>query len=219
MASTDADALRVEPWVADSPARVERSFISPGPLFRRASAIWVPVAFGEQILDIADNSADDWQYNEKTGKLSVKEELVLRSKIRIEARQFHMARLRPQQWGERQRRDRKAHMMLKSRPPQTIEVWPGNSLAYRARQTAPRRRLMRLATGAACLMGYWRSDGLAKGRRGTRCTGFLAHRENSSATRHIFPGLCRAIHTHSADQNLARQTKFSLGASAQRPIR
>ena len=28
----------------------------------------------------------------------------------------------------------KAHMMLKSRPPQTIEVWLGNSLAYRARQ-------------------------------------------------------------------------------------
>jgi hypothetical protein len=62
-------------------------------------------SFGEQILDIADNTTDDWQYNEKTGKLSVNKELVLRSKIRIEARQFHMSRLNPQQWGERQQLD------------------------------------------------------------------------------------------------------------------
>ena len=34
---------------------------------------------------------------------AVNKELVLRSKIRIEARQFHMSRLHPQQWGERSR--------------------------------------------------------------------------------------------------------------------
>ena len=62
-------------------------------------------AFGEQILDIADNAADDWSYNEKTGKLLMNKELVLRSKIRIEARQFHMSRLHPQQWGDRQQVD------------------------------------------------------------------------------------------------------------------
>jgi hypothetical protein len=27
--------------------------------------------FGEEILDIADNTADDWSYNEKAGKLTV----------------------------------------------------------------------------------------------------------------------------------------------------
>jgi hypothetical protein len=71
----------------------------------RAREIRGDFSFGEQILDIADNAADDWQYNEKTGKLTVNKELVLRSKLRIEARQFHMSRLHPQQWGERQQID------------------------------------------------------------------------------------------------------------------
>jgi len=62
-------------------------------------------AFGEQILDIADNAANDRSYNEKTGKLLMNKELVLRSKIRIEARQFHMSRLQPQQWGDKQQID------------------------------------------------------------------------------------------------------------------
>src|SRR5437764_15067630 len=65
----------------------------------RAREIRGDFSFGEQILDIADNTADDWSYNSETGKLSVNKEPVLRSKIRIEARQFHMARLHPQQWG------------------------------------------------------------------------------------------------------------------------
>jgi Bacteriophage Sf6, terminase small subunit-like len=69
-------------------------------------------AFGEQLLDIADNAANDWSYNEKTGKLSVNKELVLRSKLRIEARQFHMRRLHPQQWGERQQIDLKSDWSL-----------------------------------------------------------------------------------------------------------
>jgi hypothetical protein len=60
-------------------------------------------SFGEQILAIADNAADDWYHNEKTGKLSVNKEVVLRSRVRIEARQFHMSRLHPQQWREKQR--------------------------------------------------------------------------------------------------------------------
>jgi hypothetical protein len=62
-------------------------------------------SFGEQILDIADNTADDWSYNDKAGKLSVNKEAMLRSKLRIEARQFHMSRLQPQQWGDRQQID------------------------------------------------------------------------------------------------------------------
>jgi hypothetical protein len=33
------------------------------------------LAFGEQILDIADNTASDWSYNPASGKLSVNEAL------------------------------------------------------------------------------------------------------------------------------------------------
>ena len=41
----------------------------------------------------------------KNGRLVPNKELVLRSKLRIEARQWQMARLQPQQWGDRQRID------------------------------------------------------------------------------------------------------------------
>jgi hypothetical protein len=80
----------------------------------RAREIRGDFSFGEQILDIADNTADDWQYNEKTGKLSIQKEAILRSKIRIEARQFHMSRLHPQQWGEKQQIDVKNDWALLS---------------------------------------------------------------------------------------------------------
>jgi len=42
------------------------------------------LAFGERILDIADNTASDLSYNPANGKLSVNKEAVLRSKLRIE---------------------------------------------------------------------------------------------------------------------------------------
>ena len=88
----------------------------PGPLFRRASGIRVPAqpsfreelyrarelrgdwAFGEQIIQIADDSANDYRIA-ANGRTVPDKELVLRSKIRIEARQFHMSRLHPQQVG------------------------------------------------------------------------------------------------------------------------
>jgi hypothetical protein len=54
----------------------------------RARDVRGDYTFGEQVLDIPDNTSTDWSYNEKTGKLSVNKELVLRSKLRIEARQF-----------------------------------------------------------------------------------------------------------------------------------
>jgi hypothetical protein len=62
-------------------------------------------AFGEEIIRIADNTSSDWSFNPESGKLSVNKEAMLRSKIRIEARQFHMSRLHPQQWGDRQQID------------------------------------------------------------------------------------------------------------------
>ena len=69
-----------------------------------ARHIRAEIAFGEQILDIADDGRNDW-VETKTGRLVPNKELVLRSKIRIEARQFHMSRLHPQQWGEKQEID------------------------------------------------------------------------------------------------------------------
>jgi hypothetical protein len=80
----------------------------------RAREVRGDYTFGEQILDIADNVNDDWSFNPKSGKLSVNKEAMLRSKIRIEARQFHMSRLHPQQWGERQQIDLKSDWSLLS---------------------------------------------------------------------------------------------------------
>ena len=65
------------------------------------------IAFGEQILDIADDTSEDWK-TAANGREVVNKELVLRSKLRIEARQFHMSRLHPQQWGDRQQIDVKS---------------------------------------------------------------------------------------------------------------
>jgi len=61
------------------------------------------LTFGEQILDIADDGRNE--VKAKNGRLVPNTELVLRSKLRIEARQFHMARLHPQTWGDRQQID------------------------------------------------------------------------------------------------------------------
>jgi len=61
-------------------------------------------SFAEQIIDIADDGRNDW-VETKTDRQVPNKELVLRSKLRIEARQFHMSRLHPSQWGERQEID------------------------------------------------------------------------------------------------------------------
>jgi hypothetical protein len=71
----------------------------------RAREVRADIAFGEQILDIADNTANDWHYNEKTGKLTINKAAILRSKLKIEARRFHMERLHRDVWGERQQVD------------------------------------------------------------------------------------------------------------------
>src|SRR5262249_34899931 len=70
----------------------------------RAREMRGDLTFGEQILDIADDGRNDW-VKAKNGRLVPNKELVLRSKLRIEARQFHMARLHPQTWGDRQQID------------------------------------------------------------------------------------------------------------------
>src|SRR5262249_28001575 len=79
----------------------------PSPTFGRilCARLRADFSFGEQIIDIADNTSDDWLHDPGTDKLRVNKEFVLRSKIRIEARQFHMSRLHPQTWGDRKQID------------------------------------------------------------------------------------------------------------------
>jgi len=83
-----------------------RGFGGPHPEFlqsyERARDIRANAAFAEQQLEIADNVSDDWSFNPDSGKLSVKKEAMLRSKLRIETRQWQMARRHPQEWGDRQ---------------------------------------------------------------------------------------------------------------------
>jgi terminase small subunit-like protein len=81
---------------------------APGPhpeflqSYERARDIRANAAFAEQQLEIADNTSTDWGYNPESGKLSVNKEAMLRSKLRIETRQWQMARRHPQEWGDRQ---------------------------------------------------------------------------------------------------------------------
>ena len=79
----------------------------------RAREIRADFSFGEQIIDIADDSRNDW-VETKTGRMVPNKELVLRSKLRIAARQLHMSRLQPQTWGERQKLDIKNDWTLLS---------------------------------------------------------------------------------------------------------
>ena len=75
----------------------------------RARELRGDLAFGEQILEIADDTENDYK-TAINGRKVPDKELMLRSKIRIEARQFHMRQLHPQTWGERQQIDLKNDM-------------------------------------------------------------------------------------------------------------
>ena len=44
-------------------------------------------------MQIADNTANDWLFNRETGKLRANKGAMLRSKLRIETRQWQMSRL------------------------------------------------------------------------------------------------------------------------------
>ena len=66
-----------------------------------ARGVRADIAFGEQILDIADNTAGDWSFDPASGKLAINKEAILRSKLRIQARRFHMERLHRDTWGEK----------------------------------------------------------------------------------------------------------------------
>ena len=72
----------------------------------RARQIRGDLSFGEQILDIADDASQDW-YKAANGHTVMNKELVLRSKLRVEARRFHMERLHRETWGEKAEADLK----------------------------------------------------------------------------------------------------------------
>jgi hypothetical protein len=91
----------------------EPSHAEFGDAFARACAQRI-YAFEEDILEIADQTEDDYRETQKGGMVPNKE-LVLRSKARIESRQWLMARRDPKQWGgDRQSVDMTAKIMLLS---------------------------------------------------------------------------------------------------------
>lgn len=55
----------------------------------------------EQILEIADDSSEDEQINPKTGEITINQEFVQRSKLRIDARKWVAAKLKPKKYGEK----------------------------------------------------------------------------------------------------------------------
>src|SRR5690348_12772148 len=60
------------------------------------------LTFGESIITIADDVRNDWIETKNGGAPRVNKEVVLRSKLRIAARQLHMSRLQPETWGDKQ---------------------------------------------------------------------------------------------------------------------
>jgi hypothetical protein len=69
-------------------------------------------SFGEQIITIADDARNDWIEAKDGGAPRVNKEVVLRSRLRIAARQLHMSRLQPETWGDRQKLDIKSDWSL-----------------------------------------------------------------------------------------------------------
>jgi hypothetical protein len=70
-------------------------------------------AMENDLLEIADDTDHDYREG-KSGKDIPNKEQMLRSKIRIESRQWLMARRDPQQWGDKQSLDVSANIMMLS---------------------------------------------------------------------------------------------------------
>ena len=95
-----------------------------GDAFAQACARRVE-AFEEDILEIADQTEDDYRET-PTRQMVPNKELVLRSKIRIKGRQWLMARRAPKQWGDRSSADVSANIMLLSpeeRVPKALQLF------------------------------------------------------------------------------------------------
>jgi hypothetical protein len=76
--------------------------------------------WGEEIVEIADGRDADYEIGANGQTVQVKEN-VLRSRLRMEGRQWVMARLAPQQWGDRQQIDMKADMLLQMPEEQRVK--------------------------------------------------------------------------------------------------
>jgi hypothetical protein len=70
-------------------------------------------AMENDLLEIADDTARDYREG-KNGQEIPNKEVVLRSKIRIESRQWLMSRRDPTQWGDKSSVDVSANIMLLS---------------------------------------------------------------------------------------------------------
>jgi hypothetical protein len=68
--------------------------------YERARDIRANAAFSEQTIQIADDTSKDW-IETANGRQIPNKELVLRSKVRIETRRFHMERRHRDTWGEK----------------------------------------------------------------------------------------------------------------------
>jgi terminase small subunit-like protein len=77
-----------------------------------AREVRADLTFGEQIITIADDARNDWIEAKDGGAPRVNKEVVLRSRLRIAARQLHMSRLQPETWGDRQKLDIKSDWSL-----------------------------------------------------------------------------------------------------------
>jgi hypothetical protein len=71
-------------------------------------------AMENELLEIADDTDRDYREG-KNGREIPNKEVVLRSKVRIEARQWLMSRRDPKQWGDKSSVDVSANIMLRRR--------------------------------------------------------------------------------------------------------
>jgi hypothetical protein len=102
-----------------------------GDAFARACARRID-ALEEDILEIADQTEDDYRET-LTGRMVPNKEVVLRSKVRIEARQWLMSKRDPKKWGDRQSVDVTANIMLLT-PDETSAFAPEGFCPWRDRR-------------------------------------------------------------------------------------
>ncbi len=76
----------------------------------------------DEIVEIADDSSRDIEINNKTGKESLNAEVVQRSKLRIEARKWIAAMVKPNRYGERIKVESDTTLRVVSDEPMTIEL-------------------------------------------------------------------------------------------------
>jgi len=58
-------------------------------------------AMADEILEIADESANDWQIDPETGKEYINHEVVQRSRLKIDTRKWLMGKMAPKKYGDK----------------------------------------------------------------------------------------------------------------------